>query len=125
MSVTAAANDPLRPIIGEKLSAVVFVLDYWQLQFDGPTLTVLTCIEVRTNGTVTRNGDDQFRNHLCGQIGKIVEAASMATEVIAITFADQSSIEISMRDRDYRGPEAAYLCGPDEVFLWVVRHGEV
>jgi hypothetical protein len=82
-------NEPLLPIIGEKLSAVVFVLDYWQLQFDGPTLTVLTCIEVRANGSVTRNWDDQFRNHLCGQTGKIVDAVSMNSEVIAITFADQ------------------------------------
>ena len=32
--------DYLNQIVGEKLSAVVFVMDYHQLQFDGPSFTI-------------------------------------------------------------------------------------
>jgi hypothetical protein len=60
-------------IVGEKLSAITFVLDYWQLQFDGPAINALTRLQVSANnGIVLSDGDDQFRNLICGQIGKVV-----------------------------------------------------
>jgi hypothetical protein len=49
-------------IVGEKLSAITFVMDYWRLQFDGPTINALTRVQVSANGNVLRGGDDQFRN---------------------------------------------------------------
>jgi hypothetical protein len=107
-----SAREPIGIIAGEKLSGVNFVLDYWQLQFDGPTITVWTRIEVAENKSVLRDGDDQFRNLLCSQIGKIVEHANVTQDGITITFADKSSISISLRERDLRGPEGVLIQSP-------------
>jgi len=54
-------------------------------------LTVLSGIEVISNGSTARNGDGQFRNQLCDQIGKVVEQASVEPAAITIVFQDQSS----------------------------------
>jgi hypothetical protein len=107
-----SAREPIGVIVGEKLSGVNFVLDYWQLQFDGPIITVWTRIEVAENKSVLRDGDDQFRNLLCSQIGKIVEHANVTREDITITFADRSSISLSLRERDLRGPDGVLIQGP-------------
>ena len=94
-------------IVGEKLSAITFVMDYWQLQFDGPTINALTQVKVSADGSVLRDGDDQFRNLICGQIGKIVAEVAIAnSESFAITFEDRSSISISLKAEDFVGPEA-------------------
>ena len=49
--------DPLQDIVGRDLTAVTFVLEYVQLQFDGPTIHVLTPITMRARGVVTTSGD--------------------------------------------------------------------
>ena len=82
-------------------------MDYWQLQFDGPTINALTQVKVSADGSVLRDGDDQFRNLICGQIGKIVAEVAIAnSESFAITFEDRSSISISLKAEDFVGPEA-------------------
>ena len=101
-------------IVGEKLSAITFVLDYWQLQFDGPEINVYSRITVRSKGSVVRDGDDQFRNRICERIGKIVEETKLEeSEAFIVSFEDQSSISISLRPEDYRGPEAMLFRGPN------------
>ena len=100
------------PIVGEKLSAIVFVMDYWQLQFDGPTINVFTRLAVHSSDSVVRDGDDQFRNRICEQIAKIVTGVKLAErEALIVTFEDQSSISISLKPEDYSGPEAALVSG--------------
>ena len=99
---------------GEILTGVKFVLDYWQLEFSGSTITSLTGIEVHSNGVAIRNGDDQFRNRLCEQIGKVVERLELKESMACtIPFEDNSSISISLKPEDYRGPEALQIfsCG--------------
>jgi hypothetical protein len=103
---------------GETLTGVTFVLDYWQLQFGNATITPLTGIEVHTDGAIARNGDDQFRNRLCEQIGKVVEHFELKqSAACAITFEDQSSISISLKQADYRGPEALLLSGGGKLLM--------
>ncbi|MCS3450087.1 hypothetical protein M2222_001090 [Bradyrhizobium elkanii] len=41
-------SKPFEAIVGEKLSAITFVLDYWQLQFDGPSINALTRLSAPT-----------------------------------------------------------------------------
>ncbi|MDI4231443.1 hypothetical protein OZ411_01270 [Bradyrhizobium sp. Arg237L] len=70
-------SKPFEAIVGEKLSAITFVLDYWQLQFDGPTINALSRLEVSAGETSLRDGHDQFRNLICDQIGKIVASVAL------------------------------------------------
>ena len=115
-------SQPFDAIIGEQLSAVVFVLDYWQLQFDGPTISALSRLEVCVDGVALRDEHDQFRNVICGQIGKIVTAVALIQrEAFKITFKDQSSIRISLRSEDYRGPEAMIFHGHELTEPMIVR----
>lgn len=112
----------IESVVGEKLSAITFVLDYWQLQFDGPTINVFTRLDVSANGLDLSDGHDQFRNLICGQIGKVVaDVALVQPEAFTITFIDQSSIKISLRWQDYRGPEAMIFYGHDQSSFTVVR----
>ena|SRR5579872_1289187 len=112
--MTDTAGEAFEVIVGEQLSAITFVQDYWQFAFDGPAITALTRIEVHASGVTLKDGDDQFRNVLCGQIGKIVRQVNLVQpEALTIAFEDQSSISISLRWDDYRGPEAAHFRGRD------------
>jgi hypothetical protein len=118
-------NEPSKPfeaIVGEKLSAITFVLDYWQLQFDGLTINALSRLEVSAGEISLRDGHDRFRNLICDQIGKIVSSVALVQpEAFTITFEDRSSIKISLRWEDYRGPEAMMFYGYDLSTWTVVR----
>jgi hypothetical protein len=115
-------SKPFESIIGEKLSAITFVLDYWQLQFDGPSINALSRISVSADGMDLRDGDDQFRNLICSQIGKVVTGVALVQpEAFTISFDDRSSIIISLKWEDYRGPEAMIFYGPNLSSLMVIR----
>ena len=97
---------------GEELASMTFVADYWQLHFGNSTISPLTRVEVRLDGITVQNCDDQFRNRLCEQIGKVVESFELTPSIAClITFEDQSAIWISLNPSDYRGPEALMISG--------------
>jgi hypothetical protein len=115
-------SELVESIVGEKLSAITFMLDYWQLQFDGPTINVLTRLAVSANGLDLDDEHDQFKNVICGQIGKVVAGVTLVQpEAFTITFTDQSSIKISLRGQDYRGPEAMVFHGHNQSSVAVIR----
>ena len=100
----------LSRIVGEQLSAVVFVQDYLQLQFDGPTLTLLTPISVRSSsGGVVTEREAGWRDTLCAQITCIVQAIRIADGDLIVDFDDGSAICVSIRPEDYRCAEAVHL----------------
>jgi hypothetical protein len=106
------ASEYYNQVIGEKLSAVVFVLDYHQLQFDGPSFTILNPITVTSGSSGVAAGADQFRNRLCEQITKIVRRVECNEgDALTIEFEDNSSISVSLKDKDYSGPEAVIFRG--------------
>ena len=106
-------------MVGEQLSAVTFVMDYLQLQFNAPTINAYTPVTVCLDENSWVTGDDQFRNKLCGQITKIVKSVTIRSEdTFLITFEDGSLISISLRPSDYVGPEALGFRGREN--LWVV-----
>ncbi len=100
-------HDYLKRIVGSKLSAITFVLDYYQFQFDGPLFNVLTPVTFISGSNQTRSGEDQFRNRVCAQIGKIVHGITIhENKELVITFEDDSQLLFSLQEKDYPGPEA-------------------
>ncbi|MEO6810651.1 MAG: hypothetical protein ABI353_16165 [Isosphaeraceae bacterium] len=105
-------DELLHQIVGEQLSAITFLTDYYQFQFDGPTFNILTPVTVISEAGRVRSGDDQFRNLVCGQIGKVVRVAEVREcEAIALSFEDGSQLLFSLAESDYPGPEAVIFTG--------------
>jgi hypothetical protein len=111
-------SDLLQQIVGEQLSAVTFVQDYLQLQFDGPILNALTVVTVATPQGRAASGDDQFRNLLCSCIAKQVSRVEVRDqEALSIQLADGCSISVSLRDEDYCCPEAVNFHGRNDEIM--------
>jgi hypothetical protein len=107
--------DPLLiRLVGSQMSAVVFVRDYMQLQFDGPLITITANVITRIAEKVFGMQDLGFRDALVSHIGHRVTGASVHKgEAISIKLSEDREIRISLRDedRDWR-PEAAVLTFP-------------
>jgi hypothetical protein len=97
----------LSRIVGKQLSAVVFVLDYLQLQFDGPTLTLFTSVAVHSNdGGVVDDHAIGWRDALCGQITHVVRTVRLGDGELVVEFINGSAISASLRPEDYSSAEA-------------------
>ncbi len=110
--VDALPADPLQDIVGSDLTAVTFILNYVQLQFDGRTISALTPITTRAAGVIATSGDSEFPSVLVGQISKRVATATAEKgKAVTIAFDDGSQIELSLKEHDYPGPEAVIVQG--------------
>jgi hypothetical protein len=120
MNRPGGSANPLEPLVGEELSAVVFVRDYIQLQFDGPSLTLINDPIVLADGTKYQPTTAGFRDAICGRIGQRVKAAHTTEgQEIRIDFADGSTICLSLKPEDYNfGPEAAILHHGEDTWVW-------
>jgi hypothetical protein len=104
--------DYLDEIVGAQLSAITFVMDYYQFQFNTSKFNVLTPVTVDSESGRAVTGDDQFRNLVCGQIAKIVRAVTVREgDAIVVTFEDGSEVQFSLKESDYPGPEAVIFYG--------------
>ena len=102
----------LQQLVGRVLSSVEFVQDYFQIRFDGPTINVMNPTSVTVGSTRSQSWDNQFRNMLCGQIGKRVEGVTVAPgKFLNLHFADGSRVDVSLREEDYCCAEAIYFSG--------------
>jgi hypothetical protein len=114
--------DPLGILEGRQLSSVTFVMDYLQLSFDGPVLTAYTLPSVLVTGVGYLSGQTGYCDALRSCIGSLVRKAfSREGEHIRLDFENGSTILISLRDEDSKGPEAAefvdHAANPE---TWVV-----
>ncbi len=100
----------LHDLIGLELSAVVFVRDYVQLQFDGPILTINSDPEIEaTNGVRIKWGELGFRDQLCAEISRcVVDVSAIGVDVMNILFDSQTSLLVPLVRNDYL-PEAVIL----------------
>lgn len=97
-----------------ELSCVVFVRDYLQFVFEGDgqnfTLNTLT---LPTTAICKKTYDSHslgWRDALCSLINKIVKTAIVEErDSIKIIFDNGDMLEISLKEEDYEGPEAAIL----------------
>lgn len=92
MDRTRENANPLQRLIGEELSAVVFIRDYVQLQFDGPGLTAVSDPKVIVDGRTYQVTAPGYRDALCERIGHTVNQAQVIEgEEIRIDFDDGSA----------------------------------
>jgi hypothetical protein len=111
-------------LVNAELIAVNFVLDYYVLQLwkDGHWfLTITNPVSVTSEGLTVLEGDVQFRNRICEQIGKKTTGISLEEgKALQIEFEDNTGITVSLLSADYDGrPEAVLINGPDN-FLDVI-----
>jgi hypothetical protein len=111
--------DALGKLAGNALSSVEFVADYVQLRFDGPSLTAYTSPTVTCGSQTLSLGQPNYRDVLCGQIGRRVERAAIDSQRVSIIFENGPVVSVSLRNDTYQGPEALRF-SLDENLIWVV-----
>ncbi|MFC4526351.1 hypothetical protein ISN76_19000 [Dyella halodurans] len=104
-------HEQLKELAGRQLTAVTFVWDYLQLQFDGPALNVMNTVAVSSQEQSARTGDNQFRNLLCSHISGRVQAVDINADEVSIEFFGGGRIAVLLADEHYSGPEAIYYYG--------------
>jgi hypothetical protein len=107
-------NQPKKSILerlkGCELSAVTFVRDYLQLQFDGPFLNAFVWPRVKSGAVVFNVETPGHRDALCGQIGKTVGGVMEDPNArLSLFFTDGSILDISLLPQDRMGPEAVFM----------------
>jgi len=114
--------DGLKEISGYVLSSVTFVRDYVQFAFDGSVPAGLTAYTVPTVSWGSEShtwGEPGYRDALCRQIGCRVKRTAVDDQQVSIAFESGATVLISLRDDDYRGPEALQFL-LDKERIWVV-----
>lgn len=110
---------------GSELGSIVFVRDYIQFVFE-PEAESNSTLTTFTLPTVTR-GDMElgplaqgYRDALCSLIGlRVVSAEAEEGVEVLITLGPKLSLRVSLREEDYRGPEAALLTTDNgEMEVW-------
>jgi hypothetical protein len=97
----------MRELINHPLSSVEFVQEYVQLRFDGPTLTAYTppTVGLASSGVLAW-AQAGYRDALCDLIGSVVRSVEVQPDAVRLGFESGSAICVSLKDDDYRGPEA-------------------
>ena len=92
-------------MIDRQLSAVVFVQDYLQLQFDGSTLTLYVWPSVELSEFRADFAKAGYRDLLCNQIGKTIGKVLDDGEKISLHFHEGAVVTVALKNGDL--PEAA------------------
>jgi hypothetical protein len=110
----------LEELKGRQLSAVTFVQDYVQLQFDGPYLNFFVWPQVMSGGRTCGFGQPGYRDALCDLIAKVVGGVfEEAGRKLRFFFTDDSIVEVSLLLEARRGPEAVVFQNGDGAFrVW-------
>ena len=110
----------LTKLNGQQLSAVSFVMDYIQLHFESAILTAYVWPQVKDKAALLSAGNSHYKDALCDCIGAIVAECFEDEERLSIEFENGVVIEISLREADQVGPEAAMFSdkNSDEWEVW-------
>jgi len=112
--------DALAKLVGHELSSVTFVRDYLQLAFDGGGMNAYTTPTVACGSESLSLGQPGYRDSLCRQIGCRVERTEVDDQRVAIIFEGGAAVSISLREDDYRGPEALEFSLDGKDRIWVI-----
>jgi hypothetical protein len=104
---------------GARLTSVEFVLDYVQLRFDGPYLTINAPFEMEVAAHGYRKGASGYRDALCERLGRTVQGSlTVQDQELRIEFDDTSKLTISLKPEDQVSPEAVVLTDGAKVCVW-------
>lgn len=104
--MTNATDLLKRILLGRQLSAVTFVMDYFQFQFDGAILTAHS----KPHPVINEHDPGHFRDQLCVFIGAVVtDALEVDGQNITLTFGDVGTLSIPLDDASRQQVEAAEL----------------
>lgn len=114
----------IKSLNSSELTSVIFVRDYVQFVFEGEKENfILSAFTLPTTALSNHKYDFQtlgWRDALCSFINKTVRTA-IAEEgnSIKVEFEDGTHLEISLKDEDYEGPEAAMLTNDSgQIEVW-------
>jgi hypothetical protein len=97
-------------LAGEVLSAVCFVHDYIEFDFDGPVLRALTPVTVTVAGQRWTSPQPGYRDALCSIIGATVSTVELQEGIeIAVRFGTEAELRISLREGASPSGEAAHF----------------
>ena len=111
----------IRNLIGEKLSAVSFVMDYLEFHFNGPVLRTLTHPVLATGEARVAFEDPGYRDALCLLIGQTVRDLGVKDgHVIEVVFDSGQILRVPLDEKSKASPEAAhYVPEPDApIVVW-------
>lgn len=102
--------DALKRLEGEQLSSVEFVLqDYVQLRFNGPCLNAYNRHWITSGPSKIMWGEPGYCDALCKLAAHTVQKTKLTDEELTIAFDNNEAWIMSLRNEDYRGPEAFYF----------------
>ncbi len=104
--------------VGQRLTAVTFVMDYVQFHFDDCDLTAFTLPCMQDSGRIWSPKTVGWRDSLCCRIGMAVCQFDLHSEnELGITFEDGSRLTVSLKPADYTGPEAFTITVPNRPLI--------
>jgi hypothetical protein len=119
MSSYQVEKESLKIIQKRQLSAVTFIMDYLEIQFDGDTLTIFTSPSIFDEIGSIKWLTPGFRDRICGFITKVVKIVDIFESEIFIEFEDMSTIIIPLTG-SYPGEAVIFTYGIKRN-LWVLH----
>jgi hypothetical protein len=105
-----------KALVGEQLSAVSFVMDYVEFQFDGVVLTAFTDPRAELTDPATTH----YRDQLCALImATVTDAWEVERTCIVVTFGDKGRLVVPLDEDSKHQVEAAQLVSRGKTLaLW-------
>lgn len=102
-------SNELEVLRGTRLNAIVFVLDYLQIQFETGLATFLEYPNVTLRENTYAFGDDGYRNVLCEFISDIVSSVDYKQDTSFCLNFEKGKIHISLAPERYNLPEMVVI----------------
>lgn len=100
----------LKSLEKRKLTAVTFVMDYLQLFFEEACFNLYVWPLIKTRDSVFNITTMGYHDVLCGQVGRsVISVREKLKDKLLIEFENYITIEVSLKEEDRGGPEAAML----------------
>lgn len=96
---------PLEALKNKSLSAVIFILDYLQIQFDSAVITFLIYPKVEMGNKHFSFGESEYRNKICELIGETISDVIFSQDNLFCLDFGEGKIYCSIAPEDYISPE--------------------